>query len=216
MQAFFLDLDGTLLDPKPGITGAIQHALREMGVEDIPTSDELTWCIGPPLWTSFETLLGPGVDLNEAVDHYREHYTDEAMFQADVYDGIGEMLEEMHATEAQMWIATSKPHSYANTIIDHFGISSWVDGLFGSELDGTHSDKSELLANALAETGVDPAQAVMLGDRRFDIEGARFNNIRSIGALWGYADPGELQEADPDALASTPEEVVALAQDLLE
>lgn len=214
MQAIFLDLDGTLIDPKPGITRAIQHALRELGAE-VPTADELTWCIGPPLWGSFEVLLGPGADLDAAVDLYREVFTDTAMYEADVYDGIGEMLEGLRETGAGLWIATSKPHLYAKTIADHFGLSHWVDGLFGSELDGTNADKTALLAHALAETGVDPGRSVMLGDRRFDIEGARNNDIPSVGALWGYADQGELHMAEPDGLAGHPREVPEIIADLL-
>lgn len=214
MQAIFLDLDGTLIDPKPGITGAIQHALREMGAE-VPTQDELTWCIGPPLWGSFEVLLGPGADLDAAVTLYREVFTDTGMYDADVYDGVGEMLMDLRETGAGLWIATSKPHVYAQTIADHFGLSVWVDGLFGSELDGSNGDKTDLLAYALAETGVDPAKSIMIGDRRFDIDGARNNDIPSIGALWGYSDEGELHMAEPDGLAGHPEDVAEIVIDLI-
>ncbi|NNU81598.1 HAD hydrolase-like protein [Halovulum dunhuangense] len=214
MDAVFLDLDGTLIDPKVGITTSIQHALRELGAE-VPTPEELTWCIGPPLWDSFAVLLGPGADLDLAVALYRERFTTEGLFEAEVYDGVGEMLEELRDTGAGLWIATSKPHAYATTIADHFGLSSWIDGLFGAELDGTRGDKSALLAHALAETGIDPAKAVMLGDRRFDIDGARNNHMPSIGALWGYGEEGELHLAEPDALAGHPEEVAEIAAEMM-
>ena len=213
MQAIFLDLDGTLIDPKEGITRSIQYALAELGAE-VPTQNELTWCIGPPLWGSFEVLLGPGADLDEAVALYRERFGRDGVYEADVYDGIGEMLMDLRDTGAPLFVATSKLHSYAQTIVDHFGISPHIDGLFGSQLDGTNSDKTELLAHALAETGADPARCLMLGDRRFDIDGARNNDIPTIGALWGYADEGELHMAEPDGLAGTPEEVIEIAIDL--
>lgn len=215
MSAIFLDLDGTLLDPMEGITLSIQHALRELGMEDVPQQDELTWCIGPSLWSSFSVLLGEHADLDEAVGLYRERYTDEGMYEAEVYDGIGEMLMSLRETGLPLFIATSKPHSYANTIVDHFGIGGLIDGLFGSELDGTHSDKAELLAHALAETGADPHRSLMIGDRLFDIEGARANEIRSIGALWGYGGLEELRQADADALAGDPEEIPEMVIDLL-
>ncbi|QHQ36073.1 HAD hydrolase-like protein [Algicella marina] len=214
MQAVFLDLDGTLIDPKEGITLSIQYALRELGAE-VPEQDDLTWCIGPPLWTSFEVLLGPGADLNEAVSLYRERYTDVGMYEAEVYDDIGEMLMDLRATGAGLWIATSKAHVYANTVIEHFGIASHVDGLFGSELDGTNSDKTSLLQHALNETGVDPSRSIMIGDRHFDIDGARNNDIPTIGALWGYGEEGELHRAEADALAGHPEEVLEIAMDLM-
>jgi len=215
MQAIFLDLDGTLIDPKEGITGSIQHALSEMGLEDIPSKDELTWCIGPPLWDSFRVLLGERSDVAEAVNIYRERYTDTGMYEADVYDGIGEMLQDLRDTGLPLYIATSKPHIYANIIAQHFGLLHFVDGLFGAELDGTNSDKTDLLAHALAQTGVDPTRSVMIGDRRYDILGAQNNDIRSLGVLWGYAEEGELHMAEADALAGAPQEVAEIVSDLL-
>ncbi len=214
MAAIFLDLDGTLIDPKVGITSSIQHALRELNAE-VPTSNELTWCIGPPLWDSFRVLIGERADVDEAVARYREHYTGQGMYEADVYDGIGEMLMDLRETGLPLFIATSKPHAYANTIVEHFGISHFIDGLFGSELDGTNSDKTDLLAHALAETGADPMKSVMIGDRRHDIEGAQNNDIRSLGVLWGYSDEGELHMAEADALAGSPEEVAEIAAELI-
>ncbi|MEM9640153.1 MAG: HAD hydrolase-like protein [Pseudomonadota bacterium] len=214
MQAIFLDLDGTLIDPKEGITTSIQYALKEIGA-DVPDQEDLTWCIGPPLWSSFDVLLGPGADLDHAVSLYRERFGTEGLYEAEPYDGIGEMLMDLRETGAGLWVATSKYKGYAQTIIEHFGISAWVDGLFGSELDGTRADKTALLAHALDETGVDPARTVMLGDRKYDIDGARNNDIPSVGALWGYADDGELHMAEPDGLAGHPEEVSEIVEDLI-
>lgn len=214
MSAIFIDLDGTLIDPKVGITQSIQHALRELDT-DVPDSNDLTWCIGPPLWNSFRVLMGERADVNEAVALYREHYIDTGMYDADVYDGIGEMLTDLRGTGLPVYVATSKPHVYANTITEHFGIAHFIDGLFGSELDGTNSDKTDLLAHALAETGADPFKSVMIGDRRFDIEGAQNNDICSLGALWGYADEGELHIAEADALAGAPEDVPEIVAELI-
>ena len=214
MSAIFFDLDGTLIDPKVGITRSIQHALKELGAE-VPDAGELTWCIGPPLWDSFRVLLGEKADLDEAVALYREVYTDTGLFEADVYDGVGEMLDDVRATGLPLYIATSKPHTYANRIADEFGLSHYVDGLFGSELDGTNSTKTDLLAHALAETGADPFKSVMIGDRHHDILGAQNNDICSLGVLWGYADEGELHLAEADALAGDPLEVAEIVVDLL-
>ncbi len=215
MSAIFLDLDGTLIDPKEGITLSIQHALRELGA-DIPTQDELSWCIGPPLAHSFRVLLGERPEIvGEAIALYRQRFTDVGQFEADVYDGIGDMLLELQDTGLPLYIATSKPRVYAQTIVAHFGISHYVDGLFGAELDGTNTDKTDLLAHALAETGADPHQSVMIGDRRHDVEGAQNNDIASLGVLWGYAEAEELHLAEADALAGGPEDVAEIVADLL-
>ena len=213
MQTVFLDLDGTLIDSQPGITASIQHALREIGAE-VPEAGDLTWGIGASLWHVFEVLLGPGADIDEAVALYRERFTTEGLYEADIYDGVGEMLEDLRATGAAVHIATSKPHVYAQTIADHFGLSAWIDGLYGAELDGTRSDKGELLAHALAETEADPARSVMIGDRHHDINGAKLNGLASVGALWGYGEEGELHLAEADALASHPEEVAEVLADM--
>jgi len=215
MLTAFFDLDGTLIDPKEGITSSIQHSLERMGLEEIPSKDDLTWCIGPALWNSFDALLGPGADLERAVRYYREFYTDEAMYLADVYEGVGEMFDTLHQVDARIFVATAKPEAYAHEIIEHFGIHAHIERLFGSELDGTNSDKTDLLKYALDETGADPARCVMVGDRRFDIFGARNNDIPSVGALWGYGEPDELRNAEADAMAGTPEEVPEIVFDLL-
>ncbi len=215
MPAIFIDLDGTLIDPKEGITRSIQYALQELGAE-VPSQDELTWCIGPPLWDSFRALLGERGDVNEAVALYRERFTEKGVHEAEVYQGVDDMLLSLRETGLPIFIATSKPHAYAGEIAENFGLNHYIDGLFGSELDGTNSDKTDLLAHALAETGADPFKSVMIGDRRHDIEGAVNNDICTVGALWGYGEPDELHAAEADALAGAPADVAELVADLLD
>lgn len=214
MLTVFLDLDGTLIDSREGILLSLQHALREMDAEQ-PDASELTWTIGPPIWESFDVLLGPGADIEAAVAAYRDRFSTVGLYEADVFDGVGEMLSDLRDMDARLFLATSKPQIYADEIVGHFGIAPWLDGVFGSELDGTRADKPSLLAHALSETETDPAQAVMVGDRRHDVEGAKANGVACIGALWGFSDEGELHLAEADALAGEPEEVPDLVVDLL-
>ncbi len=214
MLTIFFDLDGTLLDSQSGIMSSLQHAMIELGAEE-PTKDELRGLIGMPLPYIFTSLLGEGGDIGRAVDLYRDHYTEEAMFDAIPYDGIGEMFDEFLTVEARLFIATSKPQIYAQQIADHFGLLEPVERLFGSELDGTNADKTALLQFALEEIGEDPAKCIMVGDRQMDIFGAKNNDIPNIGALWGYADHDELHMAEADMLAGAPEEVPEIAFDLL-
>lgn len=206
MRAIFLDLDGTLMDSRPGILASIRHALAAMGA-DPREGEDLSWCVGPPLWESFAGLLGADADTDRAVALYRQHYTTEGMFVATVYDGVPAMLDALSATGAQLWVATSKPHAYANRIVDHFGLRRHLDGLFGSELNGRNSDKTDLLAHALAQTGMTAAGCAMVGDRRHDVAGARGNGLPCIGALWGYGGAAELAAAGADATAGHPAEV---------
>jgi len=214
MLTIFFDLDGTLLDSQSGIISSIQHAMISLGAEE-PTADELRGLIGMPLPYIFSNLLGESGDIGSAVDLYRDHYTEEAMFDAMPYEGIGEMFDELTTIDARLFIATSKPQVYAQQIAEHFGLLEPVERLFGSELDSSNSDKTALLQFALDEIGEDPAKCIMVGDRQMDIFGAKNNDIPNIGALWGYADHGELHMAEADMLAGAPEEIPEIAYDLL-
>ncbi|MFK5998052.1 MAG: HAD hydrolase-like protein [Rhodobacterales bacterium] len=214
MLTLFFDLDGTLLDSQSGIVSSIQHAMIGLGAEE-PAADELRGLIGMPLPFIFSNLLGESGDIAGAVDLYRAYYTEEAMFDAVPYNGIGEMFDELLTVEARLFIATSKPQVYAQQIAEHFGLLEPVERLFGSELDGSNSDKTALLQFALDEIGEDPSNCIMVGDRQMDIFGAKNNDIPNIGALWGYADQGELHLAEADMLAAAPEEIPEIAYDLL-
>lgn len=214
MLTIFFDLDGTLLDSQSGIISSLQHAMIELGGEE-PSADELRGLIGMPLPFIFTSLLGEAGDIGRAMDLYRSHYTEEAMFDAVPYSGISEMFDELLTVEARLFIATSKPLVYAEQIAEHFGLLEPVERLFGSDLDGANSDKTALLQFALDETGEDPAKCIMVGDRQMDVFGAKNNDIPNIGALWGYADENELHMAEADMLAGAPEEIPEIAFDLL-
>ncbi len=209
MQTVFLDLDGTLTDPKPGITRSIRHALTELGV-DAPDENALTWCIGPPLLRSFERLLGDVATAPRALALYRERFGTVGLYENRVYDGVPAMLERLRQAGCRLCLATSKPHVFARRITAHFGLDDWIDHVFGAELDGTRGDKPSLLAYALAETGAMPGQAVMLGDREHDVIGAIANGLPCVGALWGYGGADELRVAGATRLAADPAEAAEL------
>ena len=205
----FLDLDGTLTDPKPGITRSIRHALHALGRE-APDEDALTWCIGPPLHESFKKLLGDAALATRALALYRERFSEIGLYENRVYDGVPEMLARLRNAGFRLCLATSKPHVFATRITAHFGLDKWLDQVFGSELDGTRADKTALLAHALARTAAVPERAVMLGDREHDIIGARNNGVAGIGALWGFGTRGELQAAGAARIAANPEDAANL------
>jgi phosphoglycolate phosphatase len=207
MDAIYFDLDGTLTDPKPGITRSIQYALQRLDHPTIPTEDDLTWCIGPPLRTSFVRLLGDHA-ADRAVALYRERFSDIGLYENRVYDGIGDVLTTLHASGHRLFVATSKAHVFANRIIDHFGLRHHFEHVFGAELDGTRADKSHLLEYALKQASVDPSKTLMIGDRSHDMVGAKNNGMKGIGVLYGYGSRDELLEAGAQHVCATPEAIL--------
>ena len=208
MDAIYFDLDGTLTDPKPGITRSIQYALQRLDHPTMPTEDELTWCIGPPLRASFVRLLGAETSADLAVSYYRERFSDIGLYENGVYDGIGEVLTSLCASGHRLFVATSKPHVFAERIIDHFGLRDHFERVFGSELDGTRVDKSHLLEYALKQASVDPSKTLMIGDRSHDMVGAVNNGMKGIGVLYGYGSQDELLAAGAQHVCVTPGEIL--------
>jgi len=204
MDTIYFDLDGTLTDPKPGITRSIRYALQKLDHPTMPTEDELTWCIGPPLRASFVRLLGAETSADLAVSYYRERFSDIGLYENGVYDGIGEVLTKLCASGRRLFVATSKPHVFAERIIDHFGLRDHFERVFGSELDGTRVDKSHLLEYALKQASVDPARTLMIGDRSHDMVGAKNNGMKGIGVLYGYGTRDELLDAGAHHVCATP------------
>ena len=207
MELFF-DLDGTLTDPGEGITRCIAYALEGMG-HPAPSLESLRRWIGPPLWESFPVLLQTEdpIEVRRAVDLYRERFTTEGMFENRIYPGIPAGLAARRAEGHRLRVVTVKPHLYARKILEHFGLASLFEQVYGSELSGENSDKAELIRLALTENGIAAREAWMIGDRRHDIEGARANGVGAIGVLWGYGSAAELRDAGADALIGTIDEL---------
>jgi phosphoglycolate phosphatase len=203
MNTIYFDLDGTLTDPKPGITRSIQYALGKLD-RAVPTEDELTWCIGPPLRASLKQLLGTDALADAALLLYRERFGDIGLYENEIYPGIADTLSVLAKSGRRMFVATSKAAVYAERIIDHFKLRGYFERVFGSELDGTRADKTELLGYALQAMNVDPSESVMIGDRKFDMIGARNNGMTAVGVLYGYGTEQELRAGGAQHVCAAP------------
>jgi phosphoglycolate phosphatase len=138
------------------------------------------------------------------VAFYRERFSDVGLFENSLYPDIGAALAALAQSPRRLFVATSKPHVFASRIIEHFGLAGYFEHVFGSELDGTRVHKAELLAYALAQTGVDPSDALMIGDRSHDVLGAKANGMDAVGVTYGYGSPEELIEAGARRLCPSP------------
>lgn len=204
------DLDGTLTDPKLGITSSVQYALRALGIEE-PSLDKLEPFIGPPLADSFREFYGLDEgQIETAIAKYRERFNDRGIYENEIYPGIAEMLAALKASGKKLSIASSKPTQFVERILDYFDIRIYFDVIVGSNMDGTRSKKEEVVEEALRQmlpSGMTPAEkkaaVAMVGDRRFDIEGAREHGITSVSVSFGYAPEGELEQAGADYIVDT-------------
>jgi phosphoglycolate phosphatase len=202
-----LDLDGTLTDPREGILNCIRHALNRLN-EPCPTDGELERYIGPPLQTSFEVLFGvASPKVTKAIELYRERFSSIGIFENKVYPDIPVALRGLKELGATLFVATSKPTIFAERIIDHFGLAGDIRAVFGSELDGTRSDKTELINYVPARQSLTRDTTDAVGDREHDIRGAKANGVAAIGALWGYGSRKELVDADATVVCERPDQL---------
>ncbi|MEJ2603599.1 MAG: HAD hydrolase-like protein [Gammaproteobacteria bacterium] len=204
----FFDLDGTLTDPREGITRCIGYALEGMGTV-APPLRALERYIGPSLFVSFRELLGTDDEerIRRAVALYRERYTDTGIYENRLHDGIPEALDRFRRDSRRMLVITTKPTVFARRVVDHFDLTAFFDDVIGAHLDGSRSDKAELIGHALATHGLAADASVMIGDRRDDIVGAGQTGVASVGVLWGFGSRTELREAGAGALCVRPAEL---------
>jgi phosphoglycolate phosphatase len=199
------DLDGTLTDPKTGITGSVQYALEQLG-RPVPSQDELEWVIGPPLRASFLRLVGESL-ADDGVRLYRERFGATGLFENELIEGIPELLDHLKAKGKRMFVATSKPQVFAVRIIDHFKLDGFFEHVYGSELDGTRVDKRDLLPFIQQQEGFDSRDCVMIGDREHDVIGAKAIRAPTIGVRWGYGSDEELKAAGVHRLVDHPSDI---------
>jgi len=205
------DLDGTLIDPKLGITKSFQYALASFGVHAEP--DSLTRFIGPPLRETFRIYGFSGSDIEKAVDKYREYFAETGIYNNTIYPGIPETLQKLLDSGKILAVVTSKVTAYTVRILEYHNLVKYFSFVSGDEMDGslTTSGKREVIRIAL--DALDPGRnmsAVMIGDRKHDIDGAREVGIDSIGNTWGYGSYNELTTAGATRIVDSVNELYNL------
>lgn len=211
-KTILFDLDGTLTDPGVGITSGVMCALEHFDIH-VEDRRELYKFIGPPLYGAFTEFYGlSDAQDREAVRLYRDYYARQGLLENEVYPGIPELLAALKAAGRRLLVATSKPEEFSVQILEHFGLAQYFDFIAGSAFDGSRDSKAAVIAYGRAHTGFDPAEAVMVGDRKYDVLGAAACGLPCIGVLYGYGSQAELVSAGAADIAET---VSALRQILL-
>lgn len=207
------DLDGTLVDSRPGIFNCIRYSMEHHKLP-VPAAEDLLWCIGPPILESFAKLVGPDSPhlFEPAVVKYRERYSAIGIFECEVFPEILQTLEKLQQQGHTMHVATSKAEIYAKRIITHFEMDRFFASVNGSELDGTRANKAELIAHILEQQNIPREEVLMIGDREHDMIGAVKNGIPVIGALWGYGTGKELMESGATLCARVPHLLVEMVE----
>ena len=205
------DLDGTITDPAIGITRSVQHALRHFGIDE-PDLKTLEKFIGPPLVDAFVEFYGLTREQGrEALGVYREYYADTGLYEATLYADIGPLLKRAKRGGYEVVMATSKPEMYARRLMRHFGLSEAFSDIAGSDMAERRADKTAVIREAMARLAItDPSEALMIGDRRFDVESGRALGMETVGVLYGYGSREELEAAGADHLVATVRELSEL------
>lgn len=199
IKNILIDLDGTLTDPKVGITTSARYGLEKIGH---PISDEINidWIIGPPLKASLAKILNVEADhvlAEQALMGYRERFAVKGLYENHVFEGVAETLAELKRRGYRLFVATAKPTVYAKQILEHFDLAQYFTDIHGSELNGERTNKAELIQYILAQQQLQADQCMMVGDREHDIFGARHNGIDTIAVNYGYGSQEELAVAQP-------------------
>ncbi len=201
MKYVLFDLDGTITDPKEGITKSVAYSLKKFGIE-VKDLDTLCPFIGPPLNVSYEEFYGfSHEEAMKAVDEYRVYYRDRGIFECKLYDGIKELLEHLHNEGKVVILATSKPEEFARQLLEHFDIIQYFDVIAGSEMNGQRVEKADVIRHAINQIeNFDIKEAVMVGDRKFDCIGSGKVGIPCVLIGYGYGEMEELESCKPFAI----------------
>lgn len=196
MKNILFDLDGTLTDPSEGILNCIEYALDKFSAEK-PPRESMKKYIGPSLWDSFKELLNTDDHelATKAVLTYRERFSTVGKLENKPYEGIYETLESLKSKNYDLYICTSKPGVFARQIAEHFEFSKYFNNIYGSNLDGTLIDKTELINHILTSEQISPKSASMIGDRKYDITGAKNNSVTPFAVSYGFGTPDEHTDA---------------------
>lgn len=203
------DLDGTLTNPEIGITTCVMYALEKFNIK-VENRKELHPFIGPPLTYSFQTFYGLSeADSEQAVKYYRERFSQKGLYENEVYDGVEDLLQQLKESGKVIVLATSKPEEYAIKILEHFDLYKYFDFVAGATMDGSRGEKADVIRYALEISGItDKTEAIMVGDRNYDILGAKENGLDSIGVLFGFGDYEELTNAGASYIAERVQDII--------
>ncbi len=210
-KTVIFDFDGTICDTGEGILKSAKFALDYYNIE-APNYTELTYFIGPPLLVTFQEKFGVDAAMaDKLVKKYRERYTNKGLLESKLYDGIKELLAKLKAENLKLGIASSKPQDYIEALLDHYGVKSYFDVICGVTFSADCESKANIISRCLKELDASGNESIMVGDKKYDIEGAKANMIDSVGVLWGYGNRVEFAGAGAKFVAEKIDDIFSIA-----
>lgn len=204
------DLDGTLTNPESGLLSAFVYCFKKLGVP-YDSKDSLKKYIGPPLYDEWQKDFGWSFEeASYAVEVFREYYNIYGWWDNEVYSGIEELLRELKASGKKLVVATSKPEVTAKKVLRHFGLDKYFDYIAGASMNGSEDLKWQILNRALSAVDAEKSEAILVGDRKYDAEGAKICGIDSLGVLWGHGSRRELEAAGFVYIVNSPDEIIKI------
>ena len=205
------DLDGTIIDPKIGLFECLKRTLEEFRAY-IPVDTELKSCIGPPMRKTLGRLIKTEdtTIIESALGSYRKHYAESGIFRCELYDGITNLIVELHSRGHLIFLSTSKMHSFAVKILNHFNLRRYFTEVYGTEASASLDNKSDLVRSIILSQKLRESESVIIGDRKFDIEAGKTNGIGTVGVLWGYGSKQELVSTGADHIVAEPKDILAI------
>lgn len=209
-----VDLDGTITDSEEGVTKCIKYALEYYGIQ-VPDIKALRKYIGPPITYSFKDAGLPDELVDAGIAKYRERYNSIGLYEASIYDGVPEMLQALRESGKKLILATSKPLMFASKVMEHFKMDVLMDDLCGADSDRNRNEKADVINYIFEKHGItDKSEVIMVGDTKYDVEGANLCGIDTIGVLWGFGTEESLHNAGAKYIAPTPEKVVKIINNI--
>lgn len=215
ISAVFFDWDGTVADTRPGIFNSVRYATEKLGLPD-KADEDLQYFIGPPLYDGFEHVYGVDSELAVTLtDTYRVYYRDKGIYECSIYDGVGDLLVSLRNAGIKTAVVSSKPKEFLDRLVEHYDLTDYFDAVVGPAMDNHNSNKTVLVNTALKEMMLLPSSAAMVGDRHFDMEGAKAAGVTAIGVLYGYGEEAELQAAGANFICPTVKDLKNLLTSLI-
>lgn len=202
-----LDFDGTIADTGEGIFSSVRYAIEAMGFDPLPEEIIHTF-IGPPIFSSFKRELNlSDEDSAKAVEKYRQRYVEDGIYKLQIYDGLEKLMLDMKKSGIKLAIASSKPENFILKILEFLKMDNLFDYISAPESDKAPESKTALVERAVSRLGIEKSRAVMIGDRYFDIDGAKGAEIDSIGVTFGFGSKNELQNAGATYIAECADDI---------